>query len=372
MTVEAVELHRVGMPLVRPFVTSHGSQRERDVLLVHVLTDVGDGWGECVAMSDPVYSSEYVDAAEAVLRDYLVPALFAAPDTTAEGFGDLVAFVVGHRMAKAALETALLDAELRARGISFATYFGAVRDRVDCGVSVGIATSIDALLEEVAGYRAAGYQRITLNIRPGWDLEPVAAVRELLGPEVMLQVDANGSYRAADIRHVARLDAFDLLLVEQPFPEEDIPSHILLADEMETPLCLDESILSAAVAADAIERGATSIVNVKAGRLGGYHEAVRVHDVCAELGVAVWCGGMLETGIGRAVNVALSAMENFLLPGDTSASERYFPEDITEPFVLRNGQLDVPAGPGSGVEVNPDLLRAFALGAPLVLHTTGD
>jgi O-succinylbenzoate synthase len=371
MTIEAVELHRVGMPLVRPFVTSHGSQRARDVLLVHVLTDQGDGWGECAAMSDPVYSSEYVDAAEAVLRDYLVPALFSAPATAVEDFGELVSFVVGHRMAKAALESALLDAELRARGISFATYFGAVRERVDCGVSVGIAPSIEALLDEVARYREAGYQRITLNIRPGWDLEPVAAVRELIGPEMMLQVDANASYRAADIRHVAQLDAFDLMLVEQPFAEEDLPSHIHLANEMETPICLDESILSAAVAADAIERGATSIVNIKAGRLGGYREAVRVHDVCAELGVAVWCGGMLETGIGRAANVALSAMENFLLPGDTSASDRYFPEDITEPFVLRDGQLDVPKGPGTGVEVNMDLIRAFALGAPLVLHTTG-
>jgi O-succinylbenzoate synthase len=370
MTIEAVELHRLGIPLVRPFVTAYGSQHERDVLLVHVLTDEGDGWGECVAMSDPVYSSEYVDAAEAVLRDYLVPALFAEPGTSVEDFAGVVSFVVGHRMAKAALETALLDAELRARGISFASYFGAEREQVDCGVSVGIAGSIDALLEEVEEFASDGYQRITLNICPGWDLEPVAAVRELVGPDMMLQVDANASYRAADLRHIAKLDAFDLVLVEQPFPEEDMASHILLTDAMDTPVCLDESIPSAAVAADAIERGATSIVNVTAGRLGGYLEAIRVHDVCAELGVAVWCGGMLETGIGRAANVALSAMENFLLPGDTSASSRYFAEDLTEPFVLTDGRLDVPTGPGSGVEINEDLLKAFALGAPLELHTT--
>lgn len=369
MTIEAVELHRLGMPLVRPFVTAYGSQRERDVLLVHVLTDEGDGWGECAAMSDPVYSSEYVDAAEAVLRDYLLPALFAAPESSVEDFGEVVSFVIGHRMAKAALETALLDAELRAREISFASYFGAVREEVDCGVVLGIASSIDALLEEVEQFRADGYRRITLTICPGWDLEPVAAIRDLLGAEAMLQVDANASYRAADIRHIAKLDAFDLALIEQPFPEEDFASHIMLADAMETPICLDESIPSAAVAADAIERGATSIVNVKAGRVGGYLEALGVHDVCAELGVPVWCGGMLETGVGRAANIALSAMENFLLPGDTSESRRYFAEDLTEPFVLTDGRMTVPTGAGSGVTINEDLLAAFALGDPLTLHT---
>lgn len=370
MTIEAVELHRLGMPLVRPFVTAYGSQRERDVLLVRVQTDEGDGWGECSAMSDPVYSSEYVDAAEAVLRDYLVPALFAAPDTSVEDFGEVVSFVIGHRMAKAALETALLDAELRARDISFASYFGSVREQVECGVSVGIASSIDALLAEVEQFHADGYRRITLAVCPGWDLEPVAAVRDLLGADAMLQVDANASYRPSDIRHLAKLDAFDLTLVEQPFPEEDFASHIMLADAMETPICLDESIPSAAVAADAIERGATSIISVKAGRVGGYLEAIAVHDVCAELGVPVWCGGMLETGIGRAGNIALSAMENFLLPGDTSASSRYFAEDITEPFVLTDGLMTVPTGPGSGVTVNEELLAVFALGDPLTLHTT--
>jgi O-succinylbenzoate synthase len=371
MTIEAVELHRVGMPLVRPFVTSFGRQTARDVLLVHVLTTSGDGWGECVAMSNPVYSSEYVDGAEAVLRDYLVPAILAAPDTTALDFASTVSFVVGHRMAKAALETAILDAELRAEGVSFAQYFGASRTSVECGVSVGIAESIDSLLEEVAEYVAAGYRRVKLKIKPGWDLEPVRAVRDAVGAGMMLQVDANTAYRAADIHHLKKLDEFDLVLLEQPFAEEDFVSHILLAEAIETPICLDESIVSADVAVDAIERGATSIINVKAGRMGGYLEAIRVHDACAELGVAVWCGGMLETGIGRAGNVALSAMDNFLLPGDTSASSRYFVEDLTEPFTVTDGMMDVPTGPGSGVEVSEELLKVFALGDPLVLHSTG-
>jgi O-succinylbenzoate synthase len=370
MSIEAVELHRIGMPLVRPFVTSFGRQNARDVLLVHVITTTGDGWGECVAMSNPVYSSEYVDGAEAVLRDYLVPALLAAPETTALEFASTVSFVVGHRMAKAALETALLDAQLRAEGVSFAQYFGASRTAVECGVSVGIADSIDVLLEEVAEYTAAGYRRIKLKIKPGWDLEPVRAVREAVGSDMLLQVDANTAYSAADIHHLHKLDEFDLVLLEQPFAEQDFVSHIQLAEAIETPICLDESILSVDVAVDAIERGATSIINVKAGRMGGFLEAVRVHDACAELGIAVWCGGMLETGIGRAANVALSAMENFVLPGDTSASSRYFAEDLTEPFVLHDGLMDVPDGPGSGVEVSEELLKVFALGDPLVLHST--
>jgi len=367
MEIQAVELHRIGMPLVRPFETSFGRQDARDVLLVHVLTDVGDGWGECVAMADPVYSSEYVTGAEAVLRDYLIPAVLAAEDVTAESFASVVSFVVGHRMAKAALETALLDAQLRAVPQSFASYFGAERDEVDCGVSVGISPSLDDLLDEVAGYVAEGYRRIKLKIKPGWDIEPVRAVRDMIGEELALQVDANTAYTRGDIEHLQQLDEFGLLLIEQPFVEEDIATHVLLAAAIETPVCLDESIVNAEVAVDAIERGATSVVNIKAGRVGGYLEAVRVHDVCAELGVPVWCGGMLETGVGRAANVALAAMDNFTLPGDTSASSRYFAEDLTEPFVLRDGRLDVPTGAGSGVTIREELLREWALREPLEL-----
>ena len=366
MKIEAIELHRIGMPLVRPFQTSFGVQTKRDVLLVRVLTASGEGWGECVAMADPVYSSEYVAGCEAVIRDYLAPALLRV-DVASETVAPTLRFALGHRMAKAALETAVLDVELRAAGVSFAQHFGAVRDRVDCGVSVGIAPSIDELLEEVEGYLDEGYQRIKLKIKPGWDLEPVRAVRELIG-DTLLQVDANTAYSLADIDHLQKLDEFDLLLIEQPFVEEDIAAHVRLARAIDTPVCLDESIVSAEVAIDAIERHATSIVNIKAGRMGGYLEAVRTHDVCAELGVPVWCGGMLETGVGRAANVALAALENFTLPGDTSGSSRYFAEDLTEPFVLRDGQLDVPTGPGSGVSVRAELLSDWALQPPIVLR----
>jgi O-succinylbenzoate synthase len=368
MRIAAVELHRLAMPLVRPFETSFGRQVARDVLLVRLRTDIGDGWGECVAMADPFYSSEYVAAAEDVIRGYLAPALFAAGDVAAEQFADLFAPVVGHRMSKAALEIAALDAELRAGRESFGHRFGAVRDAVDCGVSVGISPTIDALLEEVSGYVEQGYRRIKLKIKPGWDLEPVAAVRELLGDAALLQVDANTAYTIADVEHLRGLDRFGLLLIEQPFVEEDIRSHIALAKAIETPVCLDESIVSTVVAIDAIERGATSIINIKAGRVGGYLEAIAIHDACLQRDIPVWCGGMLETGIGRAANVALAALPGFTLPGDTSASDRYFAEDLTEPFVLRDGQLKVPTGAGSGVTVRERLVRDFASRAPVELR----
>ena len=367
MKISAIELHRIGMPLVRPFVTSFGRQTERDMLLVHVITDVGDGWGECVAGSAPVYSAEYVDGAEAVIRDYLAPALLAEEVVEAWDVARVTKFVVGHRMAKAALEMAVLDAQLRSTGESFASYFGATRTVVDCGVSVGIAPSIPELLDEVRGYVDAGYKRIKLKVKPGWDLEPIAAVRELIGPDMLLQVDANTAYTSYDVQHLLNFDDYGLLLLEQPFVEEDIALHVLLAAAIRTPVCLDESIVSVEVAVDAIQRGATSVINIKAGRIGGYLEAVRLHDVCQALHVAVWCGGMLESGLGRAANVALAALPWFTLPGDTSASARYFAEDITEPFVLHDGQLTVPTAPGTGVDVRIELVREWALREPLTL-----
>jgi len=368
MSVVAVEIHRIAMPLARPFETSFGRHNVRDLVLVHVLTDEAEGWGECVALTDPVYTSEFVAGAEMVLRDYLVPALLDAPDTRASDFASLVSFVAGHRMAKAALETALLDAELRAAGISFATHFGAVRTEIECGVSVPVSSSIGALVDEVAGYVSEGYRRVTLRIRPGWDIEPVRAVRAELGDDALLQVDGGMHYTAADIRQLAQLDAYDLLLIEQPFAVDDINAHILLAETIDTAICLDESLTNTEVAIDAIERGAMSIADIKAGRVGGFLEAVRLHDVCAELGIPVWCGGMLETGVGRSGNLALAAMENFLLPADIPASNRYFVEDLTEPLELTDGMLTVPTGSGSGVIVREDLLHDWALGSPLVLH----
>ena len=356
MKLTGVELRRIGMPLVAPFRTSFGTQTRREVLLLRVVTDEAEGWGECVAMSEPLYSSEYVAAAADVLRTFLVPTLAAAGPLDAHAVARVLEPFRGHRMAKGALEMAVLDAELRAEGRSFARELGAVHDRVPCGVSVGIMDTVPQLLEAVEGYLDEGYLRIKLKIEPGWDVEPVRAVRERFGDDVQLQVDANTAYSVSDARHLARLDPFDLLLIEQPLDEEDVLGHAELARHIRTPVCLDESITSARAAADAIRLGACEIVNIKPGRVGGYLEARRIHDVCTAHGIPVWCGGMLETGLGRAANVALAALPGFTLPGDTSGSARYYRTDITEPFVLHDGHLDVPRGPGLGVVPLPDEL----------------
>ncbi|MEU9358439.1 o-succinylbenzoate synthase [Streptomyces sp. NPDC048301] len=356
MKLSGVELLRIRMPLVAPFRTSFGTQDVRELLLVRVVTPTGEGWGECVALADPHYSSEYVDGAEHVMRDYLVPALLRAEEVSAHRVAQILAPVKGHRMAKAALEMAVLDAELRARDTSFATALGSARDSVPCGVSVGIMDSIPQLIDVVGGYVDAGYARIKLKIAPGWDVDPVRAVRERFGDDLLLQVDANTAYTLSDVPQLQRLDPFGLLLIEQPLEEEDVRGHAELARHISTPICLDESIVSARSAADAIALGACRIVNIKPGRVGGYLEARRVHDVCAAHGVPVWCGGMLETGLGRAANVALASLPGFTLPGDTSASDRFYRTDITEPFVLDAGRLRVPSGPGLGVTPIPEAL----------------
>ena len=365
--LEAVELRRIELPLVAPFRTSFGTQTVREALLVRVLGSGGvEGWGECVALADPVYSSEYVAGAERILRDHLVPRLLAAPTPRAGRVAAVLAAVQGHRMAKAALETAVLDAELRSAGMPLAAYLGATRDRVDCGVSVGIMDSIPALLDAVDGYLGDGYRRIKLKIEPGWDIEPITAVRDHVGDAVLLQVDANTAYSLADARHLARLDAFDLLLIEQPLPEDDLRGHAALAAQLRTPICLDESIVSARAAVDALVMGACSVINIKPGRVGGHLEARRIHDVCAAHGCPVWCGGMLETGLGRAANLALAGLPGFTLPGDTSASDRYYAQDITAPFRLEDGRLAVPTGPGIGVDVLPDVLERVTTSTDLV------
>jgi O-succinylbenzoate synthase len=355
LKIEGVEFLRVMLPLVAPFRTSFGTQTERELLLVRVVTPDGDGWGECVAMREPVYSPEYMAGAADVIRRFLLPRITSGDPWAVER-----AFrpVHGHPMAKAAVEMAVLDAWLKQRNTSFGEFLGAVRPTVPAGVSVGIMDSIPGLLNAVDGYLADGYLRIKLKIEPGWDIEPVRAVRERFG-DIGLQVDANTAYTLSDAAHLARLDPFDLLLIEQPLAEDDIAGHAELAKRITTPVCLDESITSARSAADAIQRGAAAIVNVKPGRVGGYLEARRVHDVCAAHGVPVWCGGMLETGIGRAANVALAALPNFTLPGDTSASGRYYRTDITDPFVLEDGHLRLPQGPGLGVSPNENALQEF-------------
>ncbi|MGW7069144.1 o-succinylbenzoate synthase [Streptomyces sp. NPDC054855] len=355
MKINGIELRRIAMPLRAPFRTSFGVETARDVLLVRAVTPDGDGWGECVAMSEPRYCSEYVDGAADVLRRFLIPALPAVAD--AHAVKRAMKPFKGHKMAKAALETAVLDAQLRSTGQSFGSFLGAERERVPCGVSVGIMDSIPELLDAVGGFLDEGYVRIKLKIEPGWDVAPVRAVRERFGDDLLLQVDANAAYTLADARQLAKLDAFDLLLIEQPLADDDLVQHAALAKQLRTPVCLDESIESAEDAAAAITLGAGSIINVKPGRVGGYLEAKAIHDLCVAHGVPVWCGGMLETGIGRAANVALAALPGFTLPGDTSGSSRYFATDITEPFELAEGHLDVPTGPGLGVEPLDEILE---------------
>jgi O-succinylbenzoate synthase len=356
--VRAVELRTVAIPLVSPFRTSFGEETEKACLLARVETDDAQGWGECVAGPDPGYSEEFNDAAWLALGGFLVPALLAAGDVGAADLDPVLAGVRGHPMAKATLIDALLDAELRARGVSLARHLGATTDRVACGVSIGIASTTERLLEQVDGYLAEGYRRIKLKIEPGADVERVAAVREA-HPDIPLSVDANAAYTLDDVDVFRALDAFGLLMVEQPLHHDDLVQHAKLQALLATPICLDESIRSASDAVAAIELGACRIVNIKQGRVGGIPEAVRIHDLCRAAGIPVWCGGMLETGIGRATNLALAALPGFTLPGDTSASARYFAQDLTEPFVLEaDGTMGVPTGPGIGVDPIPERLEA--------------
>jgi O-succinylbenzoate synthase len=360
-----VELRRLSMPLVSPFRASHGTETVRDVLLLRALGPDVEGWGECVAMSAPTYTEEWVGGAHEVIRRFLVP-LLHPHDLRADDIPGLLSPVQGHRMAKAAVEAAVLDAELRAAGTSLAAHLGSTRATVPSGVAVGMQSTIEATIAAVAAQVEAGYRRVKLKIARGWDIEPVAAVREAFS-DLLLQVDANSAYTLADAGHLAGLDAFGLLLIEQPLAADDLDGHAELARRLDTPLCLDESITSLRTALDAIGRGACGVINVKPGRVGGLAEAVRIHDACVEHGVGLWCGGMLETGIGRAMNVALASLPGFTLPGDLSASARWFdPDLITEPFVLDDGHLRVPTGPGIGVEPDPASLHRFTASSELV------
>lgn len=354
--VRSIELRVVHLPLVRPFRTSFGVETEKECILARIETDDAHGWGECVAGSQPNYSEEWTDEALSTLRRFLAPALLAAGDVRADDLDRVFGGVRGHPMAKAALIDAFVDAELRERGVSLASHLGATTDRVACGVSIGIAPTTEQLLDHVAGYLAEGYRRIKLKIEPGLDLVPVRAVREAY-PDILLSVDANAAYRLEDVGVFRELDASRLLMVEQPLHHEDMVEHAELQRRIASDICLDESIRSARDAEAAIGLGACRIINIKQGRVGGLLEAARVHDVARAAGVPVWCGGMLETGIGRATNLALAAMPGFTLPGDTSGSARYFHEDVTEPFVVApDGTMAVPAGPGIGVDPIPEVL----------------
>jgi O-succinylbenzoate synthase len=335
---------------------------ERDILLARVEAGGVEGWGECVAGTTPTYSAEYTGGAHRVIADFLGPLLVGHPAASAD-VADRLAPFAGHRMAKATLEAAVLDAELRSAGVSMATHLGVERSAVPVGVSVGIPDSIEELVGIVEEHLDEGYRRVKLKIKPGFDVEPVAAVRAAVGPDVMLTVDANASYRPGDPDHdraLTDLDPYGLALMEQLYPEEQVLAHADLAARLRTPICLDESILDQATTDQALRMEACSIVNIKPGRVGGYIEAVAIHDLCRERAIPVWCGGMLETGIGRAANLALAALPGFTLPGDISASSRYWTRDIvTEPFTVdAEGHMAVPDGPGIGVDIDFGHLEA--------------
>ena len=355
--LRAIELWRGGIELVSPFRTSFGTDTSRDLLYVRAVGEENAGWGECVAGTEPNYSSEYLENCVEVISRFLVPMLRA--DSTAQSFIKIAKPIRGNYMSKACVEAALLDLQLRDQKISLAKFLGATKTSVPSGVSVGIQNSLDDLVRVVGQYLAQGYVRVKLKIEPGSDIELVRTVRKEFGDEIMLQVDANAAYTVADAMHLKQLDEFNLLLIEQPLPEDDLAGHVELARQIKTPICLDESITSFDTARGALDLKACSIINIKPGRVGGYLEAKKIHDLCVSRGVPVWCGGMLETGIGRAANLALAALPGFSLPGDISASARYFARDITSPFVIENGHIAVPNSVGIGVEPLPEMLLGF-------------
>lgn len=362
MRLTHIHLHHIRLPYVHPFETSFGRELAREAILVAVESDGLLGWGECVAGIGPWYSYETVGTAWHVLIDFLAPALLGQDIRRPEQVVQRFSRVRGHAMARASLENAVWDLLGRAEGRSLAAMLGGVRWAVPVGVSVGIEPTLDELLAQVAGYVATGYARVKLKIKPGWDVDVVRAVRERW-PDLALQVDANSAYTLADAPRLAQLDAFDLLLIEQPLHHDDMVDHAVLQRQLHTPICLDESIHSPEHARWALDIGACRIINVKVGRVGGFTAARQIHDLCAARGVPVWCGGMLETNVGRAGNLALAALPNFTLPGDISASARYFHRDIAAPdFALNAGStITVPDGPGSGVEVLPERLRDAGL-----------
>lgn len=365
MQLRSVRIHHLEIPLVSPFTTSFMTQTHKRCFLVEVSVETDDGslvtgWGENVALDRPFYSAEYLEGAATVIERWLAPALAGADDLSAEKVGRLLQHVIGHPMAKSSLEMAVLDASLRHEGRSFHKYLGATRTSVPSGVSVGIQDSVEDTVRTVGSYIDEGYARIKLKIAPGADLAHVAAVRKNFGDDLLFQVDANAAYTLADSTRLRRLDDFGLLLIEQPLGEADLRQHAQLRTQMSTPICLDESIDSPESAADAIALGATDIINIKPGRVGGYLAARKIHDIAAANGIAVWCGGMLETGLGRAANAALAALDGFTLPGDISGSDRFYTEDITTTTIrMHDGIVEVPVGTGMGVEVDPEKVVRF-------------
>ncbi|HZU10595.1 MAG TPA: o-succinylbenzoate synthase [Pseudacidobacterium sp.] len=362
MKIDSIVLREIRMPLVQPFQTSFGTTTDRRIMLVELRAEGLTGWGECVAGEHPYFSEETIDTAWLVIMQELAPALASADPEHGGKCPGIFRQVRGHRMAKAALENAVWDLEAQMRGVPLAELLGGTREVIPCGVSIGIQPTMEKQLAEVEKELAAGYQRIKLKCKPGWDVEMFEAVRNRW-PDILLSCDANSAYRMNDMDHLASFDAFDLLMIEQPLWSDDFYFHSMLQKRIRTAICLDESIRNRRDALAAIDMGSCRIINIKNGRVGGFSEAVAVHNAAQEKGVPVWCGGMLESGIGRSHNIALSSLENFSLPGDVSASKRYWKEDIIEPEVevSPQGEIRVPDSPGRGFAVRTDLIEKLTV-----------
>lgn len=363
MRIDGIVLREIQIPLVRPFETSFGVTRNRRILLAEVRSEGLIGWGECTAGERPYFSGESTDTAWQILLNELGPML-ASVDQIEHG-GDcpkIFGKVRGNRMAKATLENAIWDLEAQREGISLSRLLGGVRDKIACGVSLGIQKSIPELIDVIERELASGYHRIKLKCKPGWDVEVFAKVRDRW-PGIMLSCDANSAYRLHDADHIVTFDQFDLLMIEQPLWHDDFYYHSMLQKRLNTPICLDESVHNRRDALAAIEMESCRIINIKLGRVGGFSEAIAVHNAALERGIPVWCGGMLESGIGRSHNIALSSLENFSLPGDVSASARYWAEDIIEPDVAvsSKGEISIPDIPGRGYEVRMDLIERLTV-----------
>ena len=350
------------LPLVHFFETSFGRIDDKHFILVRVDGEGATGYGECVAEQDPYYSSETNETAWHIISSFVAPRVLGVEFAHPRDLFPALKAIRGHNMAKAAVEMAAWDLFARQRGEPLSRVLGGTRDRIASGVSIGIQPSLDALEAKVRHELAAGYRRIKIKVKPGWDLEPVAMIRARFGA-IALMVDANAAYSLADADHLAQLDRFDLMMIEQPLDYDDIADHAVLQRRLKTPICLDESIKTIGIARQAIAAGACRIINIKPGRVGGFAESIRLHDLCAAHGIPVWHGGMLESGIGRAANVHLSTLPNFSLPGDIAASKRYFDPDLIDPpiEIAADGTVAVPAGPGIGVTIRNDRLDAATL-----------
>jgi O-succinylbenzoate synthase len=356
--ISSIELREIRLPLIHFFETSFGRTTERRIILVRVIdADGAEGWGECTVGEGPFYSEEWTETAWVTLKDFLAPMVVGQEIHDAPGVNGLMKKVRGNRMAKAAIETACWDLESRRAGVPLWKHLGGTREEIPCGVSIGIQDSPDLLLEKIDKELSAGYQRIKIKIKPGWDVNIVRRVRERY-PEILLSADANSAYTLADVELFRALDEYELMMIEQPLAHDDLFDHAELQKQIKTPVCLDESVHSAEDARHAIDIGACRIVNVKLGRVGGHAAAKNVESVCREHSIPVWCGGMLESGIGRAHNIAMATLSGFTLPGDVSASSRYWKEDIIEPpvTVTSVGTITAPDKPGIGFEVNRQLI----------------